>query len=132
MAVSMSVSYTNHRSYGTAAKKPAKAAHAGERLVAQDFDPHGMAIAISESQRICCCRSVRERGSRKKRPAAQRLADAAGESQCVLRGCGGVMDKRTSHNTGRMTDAKRSFATRRRKSLTSSIFSSVEVKVAET
>ena len=61
----MSVSYTNHRSYGTAAKKPAKAAHAGKRLVAQDFDPHGMAIAISESQRICCCRAVRERGSQK-------------------------------------------------------------------
>jgi hypothetical protein len=31
-----------------------------------------------------------------------------------------------------MTDAKRSFATRRRKSLTSSIFSSVEVQVVET
>ncbi len=37
------------------------------------------------------------------------FVDAAGESQCVLRGCDGAMDKRTSHNTGRMTDAKRLF-----------------------
>lgn len=39
-----------------------------------------------------------------------------------LRGCGGATDRRTSNNTGRTTDAKRSFVTRRRNALTSPVF----------
>ena len=62
---------------------------------------HGTAVAISTSQGCVAARSEGRGSQSEKRPAANTdFVDAAGESQCVLRGCGGATEKQMSLKNG--------------------------------
>lgn len=108
------------------------AAQSARRLVRQRLRAHGIAIAISESQRMSCCPSAEEyeaeaRGKPERPAATERLRGRGRGTPMRHTRLRRGHDRRTSNNKGRTTDAKRWFVNRRRKALTSPVFSSVKV-----